>query len=180
MVMDYSIRIPSTTERIALLESRCAKKTPLSALKDILFKPSGVTLKEFDPAKVAVRLREFSGEDKPSTLVKIAFTKTQTGYTDSTEELGRGETGALIGRARELGYEKWGEVSRVSTEYLLDFNGEAVNIFVQELDPIGTFIKIETKTQESLDKALELLSATASEKIEKNAAVLLAEKLNLL
>lgn len=177
--MDYSIRIPSTPERIALLERQCAKRIPLSTIKDILFKPSGVSLKEFNPAKVAIRLREFADE-RPSTLTKITTTKTQTRYTDSKEALGSGETKVLLRRARELGYEKWGEISNVNTGYLLNFDGEVVKVFVQELAPIGTFIKIETETREGLDRVLALLSATPDERIEKNAAVLLAEKLNLL
>ena len=78
-----------------------------------------------------------------------------------------------------MGYEKWGEILTHSVEYNLDLDGQDVQVLLQEMTSLGTMLKIESETAEGLNMALELLEAGESEKIEKNAGVLLAEKLGL-
>ena len=175
--MDYSLRIPATEKRIKILEEKSTSKKLLPKIKDILFKPKEVPLTNFNPNNICIRLREFTDEHKPSTLLKLTFTKTKTGYTDEREDLGLGITKGLLQKAKDLGYEKWGQVSTQSVEYDL---GNNIQVLSQELKPVGTILKIESKTQSGLDKAMKLLSVHESEKIEKNAAVLLAEKLKLM
>ncbi len=178
--MDYSIRIPASEERIIELEERAVKKEQLTRVEDYVFKPEGIELKDFHPEKVCVRLRRFLEGDKEASLEKITTTLTELGYTDEKEKLGEGEVNDLLKRARELGYEKWGEFATVSVQYSLNLGGEKVQVLLQELRGVGRFLKIEAGTQDGLNKALEVLQAGEEEKIEKNAAVLLGEKLGLI
>ncbi len=177
---DFSIRIPTTPDRIRLLKEKSVRSKSLSRIRDIMFKPSGIDLKDYSPDKVCVRLREFMEEDIPSTLVKLTTTKISDGYTDEKEKLGKGETENLIAKAKKLGFEKWGEMSTVSTEYLLDFNGLKISVLSQEITPVGRYLKIESPSPNGLKKPLKLLGAKQNERIQENAAVLLAKKQNLL
>lgn len=178
---DFSIRIPATPERMKLLEEKASERKLLFKIRDIMFKPVGIPLANYRPDQVCIRLREFIDETNPSTLLEIKTVKTDTGYTDEKRLLGEGKTLELLDRARELGYEQWGEMTTTSIEYKLDFGeGWAASVLSQEIVPVGIFLKIESLTQGGLERALELLSATQEERIEKNAAVLLAEKLSLL
>jgi len=179
-LMDYSIRIPATTDRSKILETKAVEKIPLSRIKDYLFKPQGTSLKDFHPGHICIRLREFLEGDRPASLAKITTTQTDSGYTDQKEKLGEGSVTDLIKAAESLGYEKWGEFSTVSTQYTLQFDDSSVQVLSQELSSIGTFLKIESETQAGLDAALKLLNISASEAISKNAAVLLAEHLSLI
>lgn len=177
---DFSVRIPTTSVRIQLLKEKSVKSKSLSRIRDIMFKPSGADLKDYSPDKVCVRLREFMEEDMPSTLVKITTTKISNGYTDEKEKLGKGKTENLIAKAKRLGFEKWGEMSTVSTEYLLNFDGLMVSALSQKITPVGRYLKIESPNPNGLKKTLKLLGAKQSERIQENAAVLLAKKQNLL
>lgn len=178
--MDYSIRVPVTRKRKKILEEKVVSKKKLSRIKDYLFKPAGIDLKVFHPDKKWIRLREFVEGDFPSTLIKGEVIKTPSGYMDKKDKLGKGKTKDLFEKASKLGYEKWGEVATTSTEYRLDIGGVTAEVLSQDISPIGTFLKIESETQKGLDRALELLKVKESEKIEKNAAVLLGEKLGLI
>lgn len=178
--MDYSIRIPTTKERFEILESKEVTKRKLPKIKDYLFKPKGVKLSDFHPDKYAVRLREFTDEYKPSTLQKFNFIKADLGYTDEREDLGVGQTAILLKKAEQLGYEKWGVISTRSIEYTFNTNGDNVHVLYQELIPIGNFLQIESENQEGLNEIMKMLSVNESEKIEKNAATLLGEKLDLI
>jgi hypothetical protein len=174
--MDYSIRIPASPDRIKILEQACLEKKSLPKIKDYLYKPKGVDIKNFHPKEVCIRLREFISQKKPSTLTKIMTTKTKSGYFDQKENLGVGKTDYLITKARNLGLERWGEIHTTSTEYELKY----VNVLLQKQLPIGLFIKIESGEKVGLQKALKLLSANENEKINKNAAELLAEYLEII
>jgi len=176
---DFSIRIPATDERIQVLEERCGTGIELPRITDIMYRPTNQSLEEFPPDKVCVRLRAFTDSDRPATLVKISTITTETGYTDQKEKLAEGEVEELIKQAQNRGYEEWGRMSTISVQY--DFtlpDGTVISILYQKIDPVGEFLKIESPTQEGLRQALVFLSASEEEKIEKNAAVLLAEKLN--
>lgn len=178
---DYSIRIPASPERIQLLEGKTTERKLLPRIKDFMFRPKGTKLSNYRPDEICVRLREFVGEEKPSTLVKITTTKTPPGYTDEKEKLGEGSTPELLTKAEQLGYEKWGEMSTTSTEYLIKFSdGSTTSVLSQEIKPVGTYLKIESPTEEGLKRALDMLSATKNERIAKNAAFLLAEKSKLI
>jgi adenylate cyclase class IV len=174
--MDYSIRIPATKERARILNTKAVSKRMLSRIKDYVFKPRGTSLADFHPDTVCVRLREFLEGDKQATLVKIVTTQTDAGYTDTKEEFGEGSVEELVKNAEKLGYEKWGEIATVSTEYDLGY----AQVLSQELSTVGTFLKIESDTQDGLTRTLKLLKASEGEKIVKNAAVLLGEKLGLI
>jgi adenylate cyclase class IV len=174
--MDYSIRIPATDDRTELLKKAASSDRELSKVKDILFKPLGEKLSGFNPNNVYVRLRIFEDDTQPATLIKVKTSKTDIGYTDEKEELGIGSEEELFKKAEELGYEKWGEILTHSGEFTLPDS----KCLLQNITPVGAFIKIESPTQEGLKKTLETLNADTDEKIEKNAAVLLAEYLNLI
>lgn len=175
---DFSIRIPATPKRIQLLEKKSSEKRVLSRIRDVMFKPIGRKLTSYHPNKACIRLREFLEEELPSTLVEIKTVKAKIGYGDKKRKFGKGKTSGLMAKAEKLGYEQWGEMFTVSTEYKLDFdNNLRATVLFQEITPVGKYLKIESLTQKGLEKALALLSATGEEKIERNAAVLLAEKL---
>jgi len=178
--MDYSIRVPANEERISILKTKALDEEMLTKIKDYVFKPKGVKLSDFHPNDVCVRLREFLEGGNLASLAKITTTHTEAGYTDEKEKLGEGKVDELLAKAEELGYEKWGEFATVSVQYSLDLEGEKVQVLSQELGVVGTFLKIEAETQEGLKKTLELLEAGEGERIEKNAAVLLGEKLGLI
>lgn len=178
--MDYSIRVSASDERVAVLEEKALEKEQLTRIKDYVFKPLGVELKDFHPDEVCVRLREFLEGENAATLVKIVTTKTEAGYTDEKEKLGEGKVDELLKKAEELGYEEWGRFATVSIQYTLDLGGEKVQVLLQDLEGIGKYLKVEAATQDGLRKAMEILKANEGEKIEKNAAVLLGEKLGLI
>ena len=71
-------------------------------------------------------------------------------------------------------------MSVISFEYKLEVGEETVIILSQKIDPVGEFLKIESPSVEALNKVLKDLKVEDSEKIERNAAVLLAEKLGLI
>ncbi len=178
--MDYSIRIPATEERLKILDEKNVSKKSLSKIKDILLKPINTSLKDFHPDNVAVRIREFVEEDKPATFIKMTFTKTDSGYTDQKEDYGNGTVEELLQKAKQMEYEKWGELETESIEYILNLNNQKVTVLCQNISPLGIFLKIESENQEALDQTLNLLNAQPDDKIEKNAAILLAEKLKLI
>ena len=178
--MDYSIRIPATEERLKILDEKSISKKSLSKIKDILLKPTSIPLNDFHPDNVAVRIREFIEENKPATFIKMTFTKTASGYTDQKEDYGNGTVEKLLQKAKQMGYEKWGELETQSTEYELNLNNQKVTVLCQNILPLGIFLKIESENQNTLDQALNLLNAKPDDRIEKNAAILLAEKLKLI
>lgn len=177
--MDYSIRLPSTSERREILESKCDGKKQLLKLKDTMLKPVGVSLRDFDIKRMCVRLREFIEEDKDSTLVRLVTVETAEGYTDEREDLGKGSKDELLKVAKSLGLEAYGEIEINSTEYDFNFGGW-VKVLFQELKPMGKFIKVETESEEGMKEMKRLLKATDEEIIKRNSAVLLAEKLCLI
>ncbi len=176
---DFSIRVPTSEKRLAVLEQRCVAKRDLTPIMDIMFKPKGVDLADFHPGKTCVRLREFPAEEKPSTLVALKTVKAESGYSDERQKLGEGETKELVSRAEAMGYEEWGRMKTKSTQFDLEFGENSAQVLSQQIDPVGGFLKIESPNQPGLREALELLSASEGEKISKNAAVLLAEKMGL-
>jgi len=178
--MDFSIRIPATDERISFLEKYCTSKKELPQIKDYLYKPIGVSLADFNPENVCVRIREFIDEAKPSTFIKLTIVKQEVGYSDEREEYGTGIPGELFEKAKEMNFEKWGEFSTHTFEFQISTGNNHCSVLLQDLDQIGKYLKIEAPDQETLVKTLALLKANESERIEKNAGVLLAEKMELI
>ncbi|MBU0569350.1 hypothetical protein KKB40_01035 [Patescibacteria group bacterium] len=148
----------------------------LPRVKDYMFKPTGVELVNFPPNENCVRLREFVDGEKPSSLIKITVIRNKDGYSDKKKKLKDGKTQELQIEAKKMGFEGWGVFMNTSFEYDLKF----AQVLLEKLTPTGKFLKIESETQEGLKKTLALLGAKKEERISKNAAVLLAEKLKLI
>jgi adenylate cyclase class IV len=167
--MDYSIRIPATPGRLEILEVKSLSQTPLPQLVDYLYKPVDKKLSDFPPDKICIRLRKFLNSNKPCTLEIIKTTKTESGYTDEKEKLGQGKFEDLQRLAKNHNYEQWGSLKTQSIEYKL----ENSTVLMQNLSPIGQYLKIESDTDEGLRNTLKLLHAKKTEGIRKNAASLL-------
>lgn len=176
--MDISVRIPKNSFRIQYLEDNCVEKKQLSDLKDIMFKPVGVDLSNYNPSEICLRLRKFS--DLSSSLTEIRSIKKKTGYSDERKLYGKGDFKSLKTIAANMGYEIWGEMLVNSTEYMMRINGELVSAFCQKIIPIGEFIKIETSDMRTINLLLNSLKVSDDERIEKNSAVLLAERMGLI
>lgn len=174
---DFSIRIPVNSFRTQFLEINSINKIMLSGLVDTMYKPLGADLRKYHPGRTCLRLRETFGQE--STLVELKTIKTGMGYTDEKTVFGEGQTEELKKKAKEMGFEPWGTMTVTSTEYTLKIGKNLVTALLQEIKPIGKFIKIESSSSETLTKCLRALKVSSDEKLEKNAAVLLAEKMNL-
>ena len=166
---DFSIRVPNTDERMRYVQDNFVGAQLLMGMKDTMYKPIGLILKEYNPNNICLRLRLF--DDGKSTLVELKTIKTETGYTDEKRTVNPEEL---------TKYEVWGKMSVISFEYKLEVGEETVIILSQKIDPVGEFLKIESPSVEALNKVLKDLKVEDSEKIERNAAVLLAEKLGLI
>jgi len=143
-----------------------------------MFKPFGANLKTYHPDNVCLRLRTIV--DQPSTLVELRTIKTNTGYSDEKKLFGQGSPEGLKQKARELGYEPWGEMTVNSTEYKLNINNNLITVLFQKITPIGEFLKIESPSVDALNQILKILTVSDTEKIARNSAVLLAEKMGLI
>ena len=166
---DISIRIPNTNERMKYVEDNFAAAQLLMGMKDTMYKPVGIDLKEYHPNNICLRLRQF--DDGKSTLVELKTIKTETGYTDEKRKVDLEELAK---------YEVWGKMAVISFEYIIEVGEETVTILSQKIDPVGEFLKIESPSVEALNQILKELKVEDSEKIERNAAVLLGEKLGLI
>lgn len=175
---DISIRILSKPERIEYLENNSAAKRELPKIHDWMFKPMGITLDEYHPNRICLRLREF--EDKTATLVELETIKADIGYQDKRKIFGEGESNDLKEKASNMGYEVWGEMLVSSVEYKILVDSEEVVVLRQTIDPIGEFLKIETGSEKALVELLGIFGVLDEEKIERNSAVLLGEKLGLI
>lgn len=175
---DISIRIQSNQKRVEYLEKNFVSKKQLTKIHDWMFKPVGVDLNKYYPDKVCFRLREF--ENEVATLVEIETIKTDIGYQDKKKIVGEGEVDELKKKAELLGYEIWGEMNVNSIEYKISIDEMKVTVLSQKIDPIGEFIKIESESDKALIKLMKIFEVSKEEKIERNAAVLLGEKLNLI
>jgi hypothetical protein len=175
---DYSIRIPVNNYRLQFLEKNGTNKQILSGITDIMYKPVGVDMRKYHPNKTCLRLRQSFG--KESTLVEITTIKTGTGYTDDKKVFGEGATADLKKMAGEMGYEPWGEMTVSSTEYTLPIGKNLVSCLYQEIKPVGKFIKIEAPSSSAISNTIKAFKVTNKEIIERNAAVLLAEKMGLI
>jgi len=175
---DYSIRIPVNNYRLQFLEKNGTNKQLLSGITDTMYKPVGVNLGEYPPDKTCLRLRQSFG--KESTLVEITTLKRGTRYTDEKNIFGEGNTADLKKIATKMGYEPWGEMTVSSTEYTVAIGKNLVSCLYQEIKPVGKFIKIEAPSSFALGNVIKAFKVTNSEKIERNAAMLLAEKMNLI
>ena len=166
---EISIRIPNTDERIKYVEDNFVAAQLLMGIKDTMYKPIGVSLAEYHPNNICLRLREF--DDGKSTLVELKTIKTETGYTDEKRTVDPEEL---------TKYEVWGKMTVISFEYKIEVGEEIVTILSQKIDPVGEFLKIESPSVAALNKILKDLKVEDSQKIERNAAVLLGEKLGLI
>lgn len=175
---DISVRIPCNDFRKSFLENNSLSKKLLPVIKDTMYKPVGVSLSKYHPNEVCLRLREF--EDNESSLVEIKTIKKSTGYSDEKKTFGKGKKVELKKIASDMYFEKWGEMSVISTEYQIKIKDKFLVALLQNITPVGEFIKIESEAQEALDSLLVLLKVSNEEKIERNAAVLLAEHLGLI
>jgi len=175
---DFSVRIPATPGRLNILETNCVEKKNLPPIKDFLFKPKTTDLKNYSPENICLRLREFP--DKLSSLTEISTIKTEIGYSDFKKNLGIGKTSELINKAKQKDFEKWGELDTSSTEYKIQIDNENITVLLQEINPVGKFLKVEAPSQEALKKAVLFLSATRKDIISQNAAFLLAKKMGLI
>jgi hypothetical protein len=175
---DISIRIPYTDSREKYLEDNYVSLQLLPGFKDIMYKPVGVDLKAYHPNDVCLRLRQFS--DTSASLTEIKTIKNKTGYTDEKTFHISGTPNDMRQKAIEMGYEEWGNMSVISFEYKLEIDDEVVTVLSQSIDPIDYFYKIESPSEKSLDKLLKILQVKDSEKIQHNAAVMLAEKFGLI
>lgn len=171
--MDYSVRVKAEEGNKIRLDSDNLGKRMLPRIKDSLFKPKGVELKDFNPGIVCIRLRVF--EDGRASLIKLRTINVGLGYSDEREDLGKGEEVELLKIAEEKGWEKWGELENSSTEY----TKEGYRVLIQEVQPLGSYLKIEAESEEKLAEAIKWLGIDKSGLIEKNAAALLAEKMGL-
>jgi hypothetical protein len=172
---DFSVRIQVTPARLQILEEKCLAKKHLPVVKDYLFKPKGKPLKDFNPGDICIRLRDFSNSNRLSTLKEIT--------KEDERILGEAEAVVLFEQAERLGYETWGELTRISVEYVLKFENQLeATVFDQKIIPVdeNAFLKVESTTKEGLKEALKMLLAENEEIIAKNAAELLAEKMGLI
>ena len=135
-------------------------------------------LNQYHPNKICLRLREFS--DGHASLIEIQTVKAVTGYSDEKKTFGEGNLADLERIAKEMNFEKWGEMSVNSTEYTMSNNGSTTIALVQNIIPVGEFIKIESPTAKAINNFLKELNVSEEEKIERNAAVLLGEHLGLI
>jgi len=174
--MDFSLRVPSSKTRTAVLEKFCKSKKQLTRIKDYLYTPNGESVKSFDPNYKWIRLREFLEDDLPATLTRGEVILTNEGYSDKKEKLGTGTLGEMKKLANKNNFKLWGEIATVTIEFDLGY----AQVLSQNLTSIGEYLKIESETEEGLKKVMELLDIKVSEKITKNAAVLLAEKKGLI
>ena len=172
--MDYSIRIPATKARISWIEENCKTKKELPKIVDYLYRPKNIALINFDPNDIVIRLREFVEEKKPAILIMMQFIKSNSGYTDKKTVIAEGMSKDLINKAKKLDYIKWGVLKTHSVEYDL---GKGVKALYQQITLLGEFIKIESEKESELGKLLKKMNVTKKEAIEKNAAVLLFEKI---
>ncbi len=175
---DISVRIPITDSRQKYLEDNYVSLQNLPGLKDTMYKPVGVDLKNYHPNNVCLRLRQFS--DTSASLTEIKTIKTNVGYADEKTINLSGTPDEMQQKAIEMGYEKWGKMSVISSEYKIKIEDETITVLSQTVDPVGIFLKIESPSQKSLNKLLIILQVKDNEKIEHNAAVLLGEKLGLI
>lgn len=177
---DYSVRIPTTQERLEILEAEDPSPTDLPPIQDMMFKPKGVDMTEYHPGEIAVRLREFVDSDKDSTLMELKTILTDDGYTDKRKIFGEGRAELLISKAQEMGYEEWGRMQTRSKMYDLDVEGAFAKVLYQQIGSVGSYLKLESPTQAGLAATLELLSVSEEKRIRKNATVLLAEQMRLI
>lgn len=176
-VRSFSIRIPVTDERVRILDRTKTEKEVLTVVKDHLFKPKGQKLVEFNPKEICVCLREDLMESGRSDLTEIKTPKAQIGYYSDKRLIAEGIVTDLFRKAEELGYEKWGELTTSSEEYIFP---NRVTVLWQMINPVGNFVKVESFTLSGFEEIMRLLSAGEEEKIEENAAVLLAEQMGLI
>ncbi|MFA6602251.1 MAG: hypothetical protein WCT01_00455 [Candidatus Shapirobacteria bacterium] len=174
---DYSIRFPTTKERLEKIEVITESKKLLPKITDLMYKPKGKGLDEYDPKLICMRLRVF--EDQSATLVELRVIKKDVGYTDERTDYGKGTKEELEVKLEDMGYEFWGGMETTSWEYIIEVNREKVMVLYQENKPVGNLIKIEAPSYESLVKIMEILEITDEEKIERNMVALLAEKLEM-
>lgn len=175
---DISVRIPITDKREKYIEDNYISLTNLPGLQDTMFKPIGVDLKKYHPNNICLRLRQFS--DTSASLTEIKTIKTDVGYADEKIFHTSGTPQEMHQKATDMGYEEWGKMTVFSYEYKLEIDSDIVTVLSQALDPIGWFFKIESPSEKSLNKILAILEVSDDEKIERNAAVLLGEKLGLI
>lgn len=175
---DISVRIPITDKRQKYLDGNYVSLQNLPGLKDTMYKPINVDLVNYHPNNICLRLRQFS--DTSASLTEIKTIKTDVGYADEKTFHQSGTPEEMKQKAIDMEYEEWGKMSVISFEYKLEIDDEVVIVLSQGIDPIGKFLKIESPSEKLLSKLLEILEVKVEEKIERNAAVLLGEKLGLI
>jgi hypothetical protein len=174
---DYSIRFPTTIERLEKIEALTKSKKLLPRITDLMYKPISKGLDEYDPKLICMRLRVF--EDQSATLVELRVIKKDVGYTDERTDYGRGTKEEMEAKLETMGYEYWGGMETTSWEYIIEVNSEKVMVLYQENKPVGSLIKVEAPSFESLVKTMETLGIRDEEKIERNMVALLAEMLGM-
>jgi len=174
---DVSVRIPVNNYRILYLEKNAINKVILSGVSDTMYKPVGADLKNYHPKIICLRLREIFG--KPSSLTEIKTAHEEVGYSDQKNIFAEGSTEELQAKALEMEYEVWGKMQVSSIEFTLKIGKNIVSVLLQEIKPIGKYLKIEAPNTEALRNCLKALRVEKREIINNNAAVLLAEKMGL-
>lgn len=174
---DYSIRFPATQERLEKIGTWAKTKKLLPRITDLMYKPKGKKLAQYNPKLICMRLRVF--EDQSATLVELRVIKKEVGYTDQRTDYGNGTKEELEVKLDTMGYEFWGGMETTSWEYVIEVNDQQVMVLYQENKPVGNLIKIEAPSYESLVETMKVLKIKDGEKIERNMVALLAETLNM-
>lgn len=171
--VDFSIRIPATEERIRLLSQVAKERKTLTPVRDYLMRPEKTKLADYRPEEICMRLRIYEAGDEPALLDELKYVRSALGYTEERTCYGTGEVKELVDRAKAMGYVRWGTLQVRSEEYTID---GGTKVLLQRICPVGEYLKIEAPSEEKLKEVLKMLGAEESERVVKNAAVLLYEQ----
>lgn len=161
-----SIRTNITQEVLKVLENRYITKEKLNPVKEVFLKPKGISLKDFHPNNKILKMG-ISGRNAVLTLV-LFKDNSNIEYNLYSENEDK-----VLKLIEELGFEIWGKLESQPIRYKL----RGADVFLENFNEIGGFLRIESENQVSLDNNIGLLNAENI--IKKNSAVLLAEKLGL-
>jgi hypothetical protein len=178
---DYSVFLKANEAHVAHLQQLDHSPKRWTPIEDIFFLPKNKTLQQYNPYDICMRLRTPLEGTAKSSLDEIVIQPHKEGYTTHTTYRETGSKETLLDRADVLGYEQWGAIVRRSYAYVIHLSQqETVSVSYQDIDPLGSYLKVEAQTEHALASVLDMLFVKHKDIIYKNSAVLLAEQMGLL
>jgi hypothetical protein len=178
---EFTARIKITPTVLDFLKTHSVSQKILPPLAESFWKPRGVNLRAFPPAKKSIRLRSVVGSLEPASVDEIETPLARAGYIENKVNLFSGSLAESENFLRQKGYEKWAQYIKGAVEYILKLpTGVIVNILEELADGKPFFVKLEAESEKDIEEIIAAMGLTKNDLIFKNRAELIAEQMGLI